>query len=276
MSRNDRGMVSRNHLYDCCCCCELNLMNFISTLYTELLWTITNQSLESKLAGGPRLLLDGSDSSKNRFMRDLTLWMGVGVMMMACMFSFFLSMRAQQGAFRSAPLGAPNRREAPRRLTLEQVQELVPEVNSLEIDVEAAEICSICLDEYSPCERLSELPCGHVFHSACVCKWLTERSSTCPLCKTDLMPDENEEEESDYVELREGGTQTHDGDDDDDSVLVGVFSFMERVFSARPRTWWRRRRQEEEETLEQESITDEEGVSQQPLLEHNDSDSEEG
>lgn len=232
----------------------------------ELLWTISNQSRESKLAGGPRLLLDGSDSSKSQLMRDLTLWMGIGVMMMACMFSFFLSVRAQQGAFRSAPLEAP-RRERPQRLSMEQVQELVPEISAcdyhcFDADVEshhAPEICSICLDEYSPSETLAELPCGHVFHSDCIGKWLTERSSTCPLCKTDLLADEDE--------TNEGASQSHDNDDD--SVLVGVFSFIERMLNrANPRTWWRRQERRDEDMLSQERV-----VSQQPLLEHNDGES---
>ena len=183
--------------------------------------------------------------------------------MMACLFSFFLSVRAQQGAFRSAPIPAAAR-EAPRRLTRLQVQELVPEYTSSDVhDDHHMEACSICLDEYEATDKCRELPCGHVFHSECICKWLTERSSTCPLCKTDLLSNDDDEQE-DFVELQEGGTQTND---DDDSVLLGVFRFMDRVFSARPQTWWRRR-QEQQQSREQEMITDEEGVSQQPLLEN--------
>lgn len=139
------------------------------------------------------MLLDGSDSSKSRFMRDLTLWMGVSVMMLACLFSFFLSVRAQQGVFRSAPLqggGAP-RREAPRRLSPEQVEELVPECTACDYllhvtdhESQHAEICSICLDEYCPDDVLGELPCAHVFHSDCICKCELRRWCVCkgPCC----------------------------------------------------------------------------------------------
>ena len=48
--------------------------------------------------------------------------------------------------------------------------------------------CRICLDAYTPDERPAALPCGHVFHHACLQDWLTTRThgavpSGCPLCK---------------------------------------------------------------------------------------------
>ena len=48
------------------------------------------------------------------------------------------------------------------------------------------ESCSICLADYSRGDRVSALPCAHVFHSSCVEKWLS-RAITCPLCKLELV-----------------------------------------------------------------------------------------
>ncbi|CAI2164327.1 3852_t:CDS:2 [Funneliformis geosporum] len=50
------------------------------------------------------------------------------------------------------------------------------------------EICSICLEEFSDGETLRELPCSHLYHIDCVDKWLTTKSSNCPLCKQDATP----------------------------------------------------------------------------------------
>jgi len=50
------------------------------------------------------------------------------------------------------------------------------------------ENCSICLEEYSDREILRELPCSHLYHMECVDKWLTTKSSNCPLCKQDATP----------------------------------------------------------------------------------------
>uniref|UniRef100_A0A7S4QJ22 RING-type domain-containing protein n=2 Tax=Ditylum brightwellii TaxID=49249 RepID=A0A7S4QJ22_9STRA len=44
--------------------------------------------------------------------------------------------------------------------------------------------CTICLEDYEMEETLVVLPCQHTFHSDCIVPWLTERSPTCPLCKT--------------------------------------------------------------------------------------------
>jgi hypothetical protein len=79
------------------------------------------------------------------------------------------------------------------------------------------------------------------------------------------MPEEDDEDgNSDYVELQEGGTQT---DSDDSSVNRGIFSTMDRLFLSRPVHWWRRQ-QNGQGSREQETNTDEEGVSQLPLLEN--------
>jgi hypothetical protein len=234
---------------------------FIIFFSLELLRTLHDQSGKMKEEGGPRLLLDGRDVN-NRFARDVALWMGVAVMMMACLFSFFLSVRAQRQGFQHQTVVVP--REAPRRLTMEQVDELLPEFNAGEDNLalhQGEEACSICLDEYQAGDKCRCSPCGHAFHSRCISKWLTERSCTCPLCKTDLLQVEDDED-SEYMELREGGTQT---DDDFSQLPLGsVFARMDRFFSSARQAWRRRRRGQQEQ---EEWTTDEEGVTQRPLLE---------
>lgn len=49
------------------------------------------------------------------------------------------------------------------------------------------ETCCICLDNYSDGDEITELPCKHFFHKACVIPWLTERDCVCPICKRDPM-----------------------------------------------------------------------------------------
>lgn len=44
--------------------------------------------------------------------------------------------------------------------------------------------CSICFNNIKSYHN-GILPCGHMFHSDCILKWI-ERSSTCPLCRQSL------------------------------------------------------------------------------------------
>jgi RING-like zinc finger len=47
--------------------------------------------------------------------------------------------------------------------------------------------CAICLEEFADKEKVRVLPCKHRFHEDCLVPWLTERHSSCPLCKFDVM-----------------------------------------------------------------------------------------
>ncbi|KAJ1813557.1 hypothetical protein LPJ60_006299 [Coemansia sp. RSA 2675] len=46
--------------------------------------------------------------------------------------------------------------------------------------------CSVCLALYESADVVRVLVCGHTYHSECIDVWLTQRSSRCPICKTDI------------------------------------------------------------------------------------------
>eukprot|EP00121_Abeoforma_whisleri_P007871 Awhi_evm2s7200 len=41
-------------------------------------------------------------------------------------------------------------------------------------------VCSICFDEFEN-ESLTQLPCSHLYHTACITSWLSTHSQNCPL-----------------------------------------------------------------------------------------------
>ncbi|KAI3843383.1 hypothetical protein MKX03_030484 [Papaver bracteatum] len=45
--------------------------------------------------------------------------------------------------------------------------------------------CAICLTEFKGKDKLTLLPCKHVYHPRCVGTWFISKT-TCPLCRTDL------------------------------------------------------------------------------------------
>jgi hypothetical protein len=76
-------------------------------------------------------------------------------------------------------------------LTRDQVMKLEEEEferqpGSDENDDEAC-CCAVCLDDFEHKEKVRVLPCKHRFHEDCLVPWLTERHSSCPLCKSDVL-----------------------------------------------------------------------------------------
>lgn len=46
--------------------------------------------------------------------------------------------------------------------------------------------CVICLETFEDGEEVLELPCHHLYHDACIKKWLIERKKVCPICVRDV------------------------------------------------------------------------------------------
>lgn len=57
--------------------------------------------------------------------------------------------------------------------------------------------CSICTEDFSVGQDVRVLPCNHKYHPQCVDPWLVNVSGTCPLCRLDLRPREEEEAPND-------------------------------------------------------------------------------
>ncbi|XAR68239.1 hypothetical protein NMG60_11003308 [Bertholletia excelsa] len=53
--------------------------------------------------------------------------------------------------------------------------------------------CSVCLTEFVPEAEINHLPCGHLFHKLCLEKWLKYWNVTCPLCRTRMVPEDEED-----------------------------------------------------------------------------------
>ena len=62
--------------------------------------------------------------------------------------------------------------------------------------------CSICTEDFNKGEEVRLLPCNHKFHPECVDPWLLNVSGTCPLCRIDLRP-KNEQEAQTQAENSE-------------------------------------------------------------------------
>ena len=50
-------------------------------------------------------------------------------------------------------------------------------------ETNSSEDCSICLKVPKEKDIIHKLPCKHIFHKACIVKWLS-KINTCPLCRS--------------------------------------------------------------------------------------------
>ncbi|WOL12095.1 hypothetical protein Cni_G20859 [Canna indica] len=51
--------------------------------------------------------------------------------------------------------------------------------------------CRVCLSRFEPESVVNRLPCGHLFHKACLETWLDYHHATCPLCRTHVLQGED-------------------------------------------------------------------------------------
>ena len=102
-----------------------------------------------------------------------------------------------------APLSAAElEREAPLMMPSRDLPESMLD--------DALECCAVCQSELCPPPpnvnpatdpadddaaeaAIRQLPCSHAFHCACVDPWLTERESSCPLCRVPVCPERAED-----------------------------------------------------------------------------------
>lgn len=46
--------------------------------------------------------------------------------------------------------------------------------------------CTVCLTEFRPRMHVRRLPCGHLFCSKCIQKWVLNHNAVCPTCRAPL------------------------------------------------------------------------------------------
>ena len=199
--------------------------------------------------GGPRVLLNGTGNALGT--RTVVFWMLVVFSASACGCACLL-ICLQTIEDEQQQQDVP-RRPVRRRLTLEEVRTRFPSYHYDDAAAAAARTtcgqddgsgtascgscmgggggtndqdeCTICLDEFVQGDRVRKLPCGHVFHSTCIARWLIERNAVCPLCKLDLFIEEEEDDDSDSDSSNNNNNENENG-----ALQEPPPSFWERLF----------------------------------------------
>ena len=51
--------------------------------------------------------------------------------------------------------------------------------------------CAICLDDIEENKNICKLECGHILHTSCLCSNFIFKRYSCPLCKKNIIEDED-------------------------------------------------------------------------------------
>lgn len=166
----------------------------------ELKQMLTEQPANVTDSGGTTITMDARipEYSRQPGYNQTEQWI------LAAMSGFFavvacvgcLLVGAQTGILR--PGGGRIGSSGERLLTEHQVLKL-PMVDYGSRDGERA--CAICIEEFAHGDKLRQLPCQHEFHTECIIPWLTERHSCCPLCKSNVRPEEDSTRNSSTTHL---------------------------------------------------------------------------
>lgn len=76
------------------------------------------------------------------------------------------------------------------------IREILPVIKFEDLVTEdQPESCAVCLYEFEGGAEIRWLKnCRHIFHRACLDRWMDHDRNTCPLCRSSFVPDEMQEE----------------------------------------------------------------------------------
>ena len=71
----------------------------------------------------------------------------------------------------------------------QKIIERLPASVYLAANQQIDQCCVVCQCEYEDQERVTQLPCGHLYHQGCISEWLSG-NKTCPTCNKEVVPSE--------------------------------------------------------------------------------------
>ncbi|KAG6399341.1 hypothetical protein SASPL_140817 [Salvia splendens] len=88
------------------------------------------------------------------------------------------------------PAAASYRHHEPRSVSAALIRELLPVVKFSDLAA-PPESCAVCLYEFDGEDEIRRLVnCRHIFHRSCLDRWMDHDQKTCPLCRTQFVPEE--------------------------------------------------------------------------------------
>ncbi|CAA0820485.1 brassinosteroid-responsive RING-H2 [Striga hermonthica] len=102
----------------------------------------------------------------------------------------------------------------PRSMAAALIREMLPVVSFSDLaqggDLELPESCAVCLYEFDGEDEIRRLAnCRHIFHRGCLDRWMDHDQKTCPLCRTQFVPEDMQEAFNEKLWLASGILDFH-------------------------------------------------------------------
>ncbi|XP_075518032.1 brassinosteroid-responsive RING protein 1-like [Primulina tabacum] len=94
----------------------------------------------------------------------------------------------------------------PKSVSAVLIRELLPVVMFSDLaEMDPPENCAVCLYELNGEDEIRRLTnCRHIFHRSCVDRWMDHDQKTCPLCRTQFIPEDMQEAFNERLWLASG------------------------------------------------------------------------
>lgn len=91
-----------------------------------------------------------------------------------------------------------------RSVSAALIRELLPVVKFSDL-IDPPESCAVCLYEFDEEDEIRRLTnCRHIFHRSCLDRWMDHDQKTCPLCRTQFIPEDMQETFNERLWLASG------------------------------------------------------------------------
>lgn len=148
--------------------------------------TFSKDSLNDESSKGTSVSKNSKVEATSMSPFDITIWVALLILSIVLVVSMYIQCRAHNLQDEAIEQRLTEARDG-IILNQQRINQLsIFDYNKNDVRVKNQDICPICLEPFSDGSVTNILPCGHLFDTGCIQRWLILQSPCCPMCKYDV------------------------------------------------------------------------------------------